>query len=603
MSYNNQSEATVEAEKGPKVVQRCRQHETTPIEPPVRRSWRPCQMLNQDGELHPHHRHHQHHLSNHHHHSATGHGLPRHRWQHLSGPAQGQGHVQGTGPISELVPLTQSPDTTPRSVQHLRPAVTRYRRHGDPNPRLRGHRKRQVSTETQDTLPGAEGREDPTEVLVLHNLSDDTIKDQLQGSPHQTPIAVVTPTHLSPETTNQKRQHISPADTEHDTQEWNVECEEKSLDVKEEEKELQKAEDNGDHFSNTASSPCSHGNMQTVNNGGDTEMLAQCQGEVMDGVATQGSDVTDLCSDTESTASLSMDRPLHSPPPLQSPSPSSSPEVPNIPHLDHFIEDADISPVPDNDLLPDHVADFSESCSPSHSASCSKYYPKTYADFYIESHQKSYPEIDELYSEPKSPHASFPEAHKESCGLVCQTTESKAVQRESITSQRQGNVHVEVLSALTDGTHPVPRPGQDRASHRSPLDCSVGSRLHHYDGQSDGEGDRPDQTPLPKICQQTLTQADSRAKSSSSAKIGEAQNVLGLTGEGSLNISGDTISLAIKDIKEAIEEVKTKTVRSPYTADQPVEPVWVMRQELSPTDDTPPLQEISGHVSRNGACI
>lgn len=45
----------------------------------------------------------------------------------------------------------------------------------------------------------------------------------------------------------------------------------------------------------------------------------------------------------------------------------------------------------------------------------------------------------------------------------------------------------------------------------------------------------------------------------------------------------DAISLAIKDIKEAIEEVKTRTVRSPYTPDEPKEPIWVMRQDLSPT--------------------
>nr|6LNM_B Chain B, Amyloid-beta A4 precursor protein-binding family A member 1 [Mus musculus]6LNM_D Chain D, Amyloid-beta A4 precursor protein-binding family A member 1 [Mus musculus]6LNM_F Chain F, Amyloid-beta A4 precursor protein-binding family A member 1 [Mus musculus] len=43
------------------------------------------------------------------------------------------------------------------------------------------------------------------------------------------------------------------------------------------------------------------------------------------------------------------------------------------------------------------------------------------------------------------------------------------------------------------------------------------------------------------------------------------------------------ISLAIKDIKEAIEEVKTRTIRSPYTPDEPKEPIWVMRQDISPT--------------------
>uniref|UniRef100_A0A4W4FGK2 Amyloid beta (A4) precursor protein-binding, family A, member 1b n=1 Tax=Electrophorus electricus TaxID=8005 RepID=A0A4W4FGK2_ELEEL len=39
----------------------------------------------------------------------------------------------------------------------------------------------------------------------------------------------------------------------------------------------------------------------------------------------------------------------------------------------------------------------------------------------------------------------------------------------------------------------------------------------------------------------------------------------------SARVSGDAISLAIRDIKEAIEEVKTKAVRSPYTPDPPTE--------------------------------
>ncbi|XP_041854617.1 amyloid-beta A4 precursor protein-binding family A member 1 [Melanotaenia boesemani] len=55
----------------------------------------------------------------------------------------------------------------------------------------------------------------------------------------------------------------------------------------------------------------------------------------------------------------------------------------------------------------------------------------------------------------------------------------------------------------------------------------------------------------------------------------------------------DSISLAINDIKEAIEEVKTRTVRFPYTADEPNEPVWVMRQDLdqNPECDLEPPPE------------
>ncbi|XP_014025972.2 amyloid-beta A4 precursor protein-binding family A member 1 [Salmo salar] len=56
----------------------------------------------------------------------------------------------------------------------------------------------------------------------------------------------------------------------------------------------------------------------------------------------------------------------------------------------------------------------------------------------------------------------------------------------------------------------------------------------------------------------------------------------------------DAITLAIKDIKEAIEEVKTRTVRSPYTPDEPKEPIWVMRQDLSPTTECCDLQPSLG---------
>ncbi|CAG5917695.1 unnamed protein product [Menidia menidia] len=47
-------------------------------------------------------------------------------------------------------------------------------------------------------------------------------------------------------------------------------------------------------------------------------------------------------------------------------------------------------------------------------------------------------------------------------------------------------------------------------------------------------------------------------------------------------VQREAIVLAIKDIRDAIEEVKTKTVRSPYTPDEPQEPIWVMRKDLSP---------------------
>ncbi|XP_066510069.1 amyloid-beta A4 precursor protein-binding family A member 1-like isoform X2 [Hoplias malabaricus] len=169
---------------------------------------------------------------------------------------------------------------------------------------------------------------------------------------------------------------------------------------------------------------------------------------------------------------------------------------------------------------------------------------------------------------------------------------------------------------------------------------AVGSRLHHYDERSDGESDSPEKeaefAPYPRAdsCEQDedIDQIVAEVKESLSSqsleraaagtgkdeeeedewpesehhgqaeteegKLQETPGVEGKGEEGRTPVSSpseepvtarnsqqkrDAISLAIKDIKEAIEEVKTRTVRSPYTPDEPKEPIWVMRQDLSPT--------------------
>ncbi|XP_038589129.1 amyloid-beta A4 precursor protein-binding family A member 1-like [Micropterus salmoides] len=625
MSHKYQGEASGDAGEGHNVLPRSRQlNGTTPGEPPLRRSWRPCQMLNQDGELNPHHHHPHHHHPPQHHHAPTGRGPPRHRRRPPSGQGQGESQAQIPGLAPAVVPSrldgAESRDTELRPVQQPRPAVARYRRHGDPNPRLRGHRQRQPMRMMQDSSPGADEREGPAEALVQQRSSDDPVTDQSQdrGSPHQTPVAVVTPTHLSPRPATYNMQlhpqHTPPAEAEEDLQERKVECQEESEEVKEKE-EQGLAEDDGDHRTTTGHTSCSHDDMQAVDDRaeGCAERVEEDQEEVMDDVrediAAQGSEITDLCSDTESAASLSMDGPLHSPPPLQSPTPPSSPDVPPFPQMDHFSEDTSVSPLPDNDLPPEEEEDedYSESCSES--------YPKTYADFYSESHQKSYAEpVYKSYSELKShPNSfpeplttSYPELHKEPRRQSGWRTEPNEAQQESrqepFTSHRQENVQRGAPPSPTKGSHYAPRQTRDRGSHHSPPDRSVGCRLHHYDGQSDSEGDSADQSPIPKSRRQAPRQAESQAKSPMSGQIssGESQeerNTVGLQGEEGMRGSGDAISLVIKDIKEAIEEVKTKTVRSPYTPDQPVEPIWVMRQEVSPTEDVYPLQTTAGHSS------
>uniref|UniRef100_A0A8D3ASF4 Uncharacterized protein n=1 Tax=Scophthalmus maximus TaxID=52904 RepID=A0A8D3ASF4_SCOMX len=553
-----------------------------------------------------------------------------------------QGRTKARLRVPGLIPAVASSrpdggenqDTDPPPVQQPRPAVARYRRQGDPNPRLRGHRQRQPIGETQDSTHGAEEREGRAEVQVKvqKHLAEDPVMDQSQDreSPHQTPVATVTPTHLSPAPATHNvqpdPQHTPPAEAEENLQDHKVPvvCGEEQEEVQEKNQKQEQAEDDGDCRSTTGNSGRSRGDVQTVDGAAEecsAERVEEDQEEVMDDVvedmAAQGSEFTDLCSDTESAALLSMDGPLHSPPPLHSPTPPSSPDIPPFPQLDHFSEDASMSPVPDHDhdLPEDEDEDCSESCSLSHSTSCSESYPKTYADFYSESHQKSYPEpAYESYSEGKSyPNSfpeplqtSYPELHREPCRRLSRRAERTEAQQESFTSHREESVQKVSPSSPTKGSHHAPRQVRGRGSRHSSLDRSVGCRLHHYDGQSDGEVDGGRQkSPISKSHRhpgprrgETQDRSPVSSGHSSSGEAPEQRSAAGLPDEGDSRGSGDAITLAIKDIKEAIEEVKTKTMRSPYTPDQSVEPIWVMRQEVSPTEEVVfPPHTTAGHVS------
>lgn len=126
---------------------------------------------------------------------------------------------------------------------------------------------------------------------------------------------------------------------------------------------------------------------------------------------------------------------------------------------------------------------------------------------------------------------------------------------------------------------------------------SVGSRLHHYDKHSGDEAKSPDRG-RSKVWRHNVEQECSeirkeqcevrprlpvsdREEKPEHDSIEDRPHAV----QEATNLSGDAISLAIKDIKEAIEEVKTKTVRSPYTPDKPTEPVWVMRRDVSPVEE------------------
>ncbi|XP_039213317.1 amyloid-beta A4 precursor protein-binding family A member 1 isoform X2 [Crotalus tigris] len=156
---------------------------------------------------------------------------------------------------------------------------------------------------------------------------------------------------------------------------------------------------------------------------------------------------------------------------------------------------------------------------------------------------------------------------------------------------------------------------------------ALGARLHHYDERSDGESDSPEKeaefAPYPRMDsyeqEEDIDQIVAEVKQSMSSQSldkaaedmpeaeqnedtnipanmrHESSNQVPMNARVPVNAGEsvqryskekrDAISLAIKDIKEAIEEVKTRTIRSPYTPDEPKEPIWVMRQDISPTRD------------------
>uniref|UniRef100_A0A8C5Q409 Amyloid beta protein binding family A member 1 n=1 Tax=Leptobrachium leishanense TaxID=445787 RepID=A0A8C5Q409_9ANUR len=169
---------------------------------------------------------------------------------------------------------------------------------------------------------------------------------------------------------------------------------------------------------------------------------------------------------------------------------------------------------------------------------------------------------------------------------------------------------------------------------------ALGARLHHYDERSDGESDSPEKeaefAPYPRMDsyeqEEDIDQIVAEVKQSMSSQsldkaaqdmpeseqnleVSDPSKVLGShVSNGNLSSGSktaantgevqryskekrDAISLAIKDIKEAIEEVKTRTIRSPYTPDEPKEPIWVMRQDISPTKDCDDQSPLGGDSS------
>ncbi|XP_068617154.1 amyloid-beta A4 precursor protein-binding family A member 1 [Brachionichthys hirsutus] len=246
--------------------------------------------------------------------------------------------------------------------------------------------------------------------------------------------------------------------------------------------------------------------------------------------------------------------------------------------------------------------------------------------------------VDEAYSEPCDIYSLSEHVYEEICDVP--TSDARAADGAGDTeSLRQRRADFQLLEGVGGGSY-----------HQQE---AVGSRLRHYDERSDGESDSPEKeaefAPYPRadscdqeedidsivaevkesLSSQSLhcventideereslqgdekpesnfqTDSDKNQKAAIRRKPARKQSTSPPEEAVAVRNSQekrDAISLAIKDIKEAIEEVKNRTVRSPYTPDEPKEPIWVMRQDLSPTAECDLQPTLGGDSPRSGS--
>ncbi|XP_008282568.1 amyloid beta A4 precursor protein-binding family A member 1 [Stegastes partitus] len=246
----------------------------------------------------------------------------------------------------------------------------------------------------------------------------------------------------------------------------------------------------------------------------------------------------------------------------------------------------------------------------------------------------------DAYSEPYDIYSLSEHVYEEICDAPT-IVSSDAGRTNDTGSPKQARAGFQLLQGPVEG----------RDYHQQE---AVGSRLHHYDERSDGESDSPEKeaefAPYPRAdsCDQEedidciITEVKESLSSQSldhaaedtikeekelpqqeekpqpqtqttTDKIHNDANQEKKDGQQAVSPSEepvavrnsqekrDAISLAIKDIKEAIEEVKTRTVRSPYTPDEPKEPIWVMRQDLSPTAECDLQPSLGGDSPGSGS--
>ncbi|XP_072515308.1 amyloid-beta A4 precursor protein-binding family A member 1 isoform X2 [Salminus brasiliensis] len=538
---------------------RGRQPNGTPLEGGGRPRWRPCQLNNQDGQGNGHHHHHHHyHQQSHQHQSGTSRGPPRHRRRHVPGQAQRK--------------ASESGDAEPRQGQQSRPAVARYRRSGE-----RAHHQHRSKQQPREGFgdtalqrpPNGPETDQATDALSPEESSQELLTPSSQELLTPSSQETLTP---SPQEELTPPPQEAPVVEEQDEASPGLHCSsstESSLHTHSEQTEdLQAEKDQEECEGGGEEQKVERGQEkmeEEIDSHEKVDQEQEYQGE-NGWIAVSVGSKDSFRSHSRRTGPIRVDVPPFVAIPLKSLA---------MPHFQPFSE-----PLRSYTTEPKAgPAHFSQtSCTP------------VSTDAKLECRSRAH-----SYEEPLSD--SSPEPYSDSYPKLYQMSPPESYLTEDYQEQSEEQQENQDLSTVEPKLQVSPQEDPRQL-------VSVGSRLHHYDEQSGDEASSPDRGTM-HVRKHTSSNSSFEelhelqkeplevGPYSPGADISESVEDRPSAGaqspvQGFSKISGDAISLAIKDIKEAIEEVKTKTVRSPYTPDKPKEPVWVMRRDVSPAEECHP---------------
>uniref|UniRef100_A0A8C2G2P9 Amyloid beta (A4) precursor protein-binding, family A, member 1b n=1 Tax=Cyprinus carpio TaxID=7962 RepID=A0A8C2G2P9_CYPCA len=481
----------------------------------------------------------------HHHHQANLHtsgssrGPPRHRRRHAPGEAQRR--------------RAESGDTEARAGQQPKPGASRHHRSGE---RLHQHRYRQQhKEEEEEQVVKTPPKEQASEPLS----PEDSSQEPLTPSPQDEPFTDGLDAN-SPDLSHSSDTHID-RDPEPESSVEHLEEKVQSEESKLGEEELVKENQEKDYFRETPE-----------------------QDYAPPKIASKSR------PERKRTSPLRVDVPPFATSPRQMmnkpffQSPRTFPETLRSHHSDpksypaHFNTGyAHTSKDKEFESPMFHVEDHQEDLSDSSPEACTDSYPRLSPDCHPEESPTEYQTESNLTDPP--PALEGPQTYE---------------RHQSVTTEEYDP--------------------QEDIDQRS----SVGSRLHHYDEQSGDEAESSGRvraqvrktSSSTSLSQEAPTQEETSETAQLSpdlqVEVVERPDKTSTPAQDQMTEScratGDAVSLAIKDIKEAIEEVKTKAVRSPYTPDKITEPVWVMRQDVSPVEENPPQLQPQVHSHPQSPC-